>query len=630
MAFQIKGVQLDDPNSALQEFDIPANGRTEVEWWGTVEDAAEIEAIFTVEGGGYADITTQQNGTIPVLSYLAPQTFSTAGVMAEGGERLEVISLPQSFEPTAGGLKLELTSSLAAVALEGMQALEQSYQTESIEYTISRFLPNLEMLKALQEFGLDAPELKTQLDAELRDIITELEAKQNYNGGWGWNSTHNSSSSNPYVSAYALLGMVRAKQMGYSITNYKYDAAIQYLVTYLVETELETDQLWKYDRFAFIHFVLVEADTPLVDLMSWLLAESDKLSPWAQALLALAMDQVSPGNQQAATIFSNLQANAARSASGAHWDNTGWGWQNMASDQFNNSAIIYALARYEPASPLLPDAVRYLMAYRDAEGGWRSSYTTAWALIALSEVMRGTGELGGDFDFSAELNNQAFATGEAGGVGQFVPVVAEVGIDQMVPDGPNALEVLRDPGTGRLYYRASLQVAQAVEDVEPLNRGLTISRAYYATGEACTAENCPAITSAGVGDLVTTRVTLTLPNSMHYLEVKDYIPAGTEILNTNLKTSQQGVNYEFVEGPNYDPRDPFASGWGWWYFGRQVVHDEYVSWNAEFLPEGTYELVYTLVVLQPGEFQVIPAQANQVYFPEVQGTSAGEVFEVEP
>ncbi|MEN8243125.1 MAG: hypothetical protein ABFS17_14525, partial [Chloroflexota bacterium] len=545
----------------------------------------------------------------------------------EGGERLEVISLPSSFEPTSGGLKLEMTSSLAAVALEGMQALE-SYSTDSIEYTISRFLPNLEMLKAMQEFGLDAPELQAQLDAELRDIIRELEGKQNYNGGWGWNAYQNTSSSNPYVSAYALLGMVRAREMGYPIKEYKYDAAIQYLITYLVETEIQDDELWKYDRFAFIHFVLVEADAPMVDLITWLMAESDRLSPWAQALLAVAMDDVNPGNSQAATIFSNLQANAVRSASGAHWDNTGWGWQNMASDQFTNSVVIYALARYEPASPLIPDAVRYLMAYRDAEGGWRNSYTTAWALIALSEVMRGTGELGGEFAFSAELNNQVFADGEAGGVGQFVPVVAEVGIDQMVTVGPNALNIQRDPGTGRLYYRASLQVGQAVEDVEPLNRGLTISRAYYATGEACSAESCPAITSAQVGDLVTARVTLTLPNSMHYLEVKDYIPAGTEILNTNLKTSQQGVNYEDIEGPNYDPRDPFAGGWGWWYFGRQVVHDEYVSWNAEFLPAGTYELVYTLVVLQPGDFQVIPAQANQVYFPEVQGTSAGAVFEV--
>ena len=133
---------------------------------------------------------------------------------------------------------------------------------------------------------------------------------------------------------------------------------------------------------------------------------------------------------------------------------------------------VIALAQHDPASPLLPDAVRYLMAYRDAEGGWGSSYTTAWAMMSMTEVMRGTGELGGEFTFSAELNQQAFATGEAGGAQQFVPVFAEVGIESLLDESPNALNIFRDPGTGRLYYRASLQIAQPVESVEPLNRGL--------------------------------------------------------------------------------------------------------------------------------------------------------------
>jgi uncharacterized protein YfaS (alpha-2-macroglobulin family) len=133
-----------------------------------------------------------------------------------------------------------------------------------------------------------------------------------------------------------------------------------------------------------------------------------------------------------------------------------------------------------------------------------------------------------------------------------------------------------------------------------------------------------------VGDLVTVRLTLTLPNSAHYLEIEDYIPAGTEILNTSLKTSQLGIDYEYYEEPLYNPRDPFASGWGWWYFGNPTVYDEHITWNAEYLPVGTYELTYTLVILQPGDFQVIPAQAHQLYFPEVQGTSAGEAFEVMP
>jgi hypothetical protein len=295
---------------------------------------------------------------------------------------------------------------------------------------------------------------------------------------------------------------------------------------------------------------------------------------------------------------------------------------------FNNAVVILALARSDPASPLLTDAVRYLMSYRDAEGGWSSSYTTAWALIALTEVMRGTGELGGNFAFEAELNNHAFASGQAGGTQQFVPVFAEASIAELLADSPNALIISRDPGTGRLYYRADLQVSQPVEDVESLDRGITVTREYFPMGEDCTPESCEAITGAEVGEMVTVRVTLTLPNSLNYVRVEDYIPAGTEVLNTNLLTSQFGGGGAYYQGPLYDPRDPYGAGWGWWYFGRQVVFDEHVSWNAEFLPAGTYQLTYQLVVLQPGEFQVIPAQAYQVYFPDVQGTSAGAVFEV--
>lgn len=630
MAFQIKGLQLDDPNSALQELEIPAQGRNLVEWWGVVEGVEEIEAIFSVEGGGYSDITIPENGAIPVFNYLAPQTFSTAGVMTEGGERLEVISLPQTFTPDAGGLKLEMTSSLAAVALEGLEAVKESYQSESVEYLVSRFLPNLEMMKAVREFGLDVPELQAQLDQELNDILKELESAQNYDGGWGWNYFTGSSGSNPYVSAYALLGLVRAQEMGYPVTDYRFDRAVQYLSAYLIETEIDANEYWKYDRFAFTHFVLLEADAPIVDLMYWLMAETEKLSPWAQALLALAVDEFDPGSPEAATVFSNLQANAVRSASGAHWDDPGQSWQNMSSDIFTNAVVIYALAQHDPASPLLPEAVRYLMAYRDAEGGWGSSYTTAWALMAMTEVMRGTGELGGEFAFSADLNEKAFATGEAGGAQQFVPAFAEVGIESLLKESPNALKIMRDPGTGRLYYRANLQVAQPVESVEPLNRGLTVARAYYPSGSSCQPESCEAIQSARVGDLVTVRITLTLQSSLHYLEVRDYIPAGTEILNTSLKTSQLGGDFEYYDEPLYDPRNPFGNGWGWWYFGDPAVYDEQITWNAEFLPAGTYELTYTLVVLQPGEFQVIPAQAQQLYFPEVQGTSAGEVFEVLP
>jgi uncharacterized protein YfaS (alpha-2-macroglobulin family) len=109
---------------------------------------------------------------------------------------------------------------------------------------------------------------------------------------------------------------------------------------------------------------------------------------------------------------------------------------------------------------------------------------------------------------------------------------------------------------------------------------------------------------------------------MYYLVIEDYLPAGAEVLDTSLKTSQQGAE------PQYDPAQPFDEGWGWWYFDEPQIYDDHVAWAANSLPPGTYELTYQLVILQPGEYRVLPARAWQFYFPEVQGTSAGEIFEI--
>ena len=131
------------------------------------------------------------------------------------------------------------------------------------------------------------------------------------------------------------------------------------------------------------------------------------------------------------------------------------------------------------------------------------------------------------------------------------------------------------------------------------------------------------IDAAQTGEMFKVRVTITLPNDAYYLLVEDFIPAGTEILDTSLKTSQLGS-----VASNYDDRHPFDDGWGWWFFRPPQVYDNRISWAADYLPAGTYELTYSLTALQPGEYQVLPARAWQFYFPEVQGTSAGEVFSV--
>ncbi len=267
---------------------------------------------------------------------------------------------------------------------------------------------------------------------------------------------------------------------------------------------------------------------------------------------------------------------------------------------------------------------------RGADGAWRSTYEDAWALLALNQVIRGTGDLNGSFAYDASLNGAPLATGEA--QGQTGAVKASVPVSQLYPRDPNALLITREDGPGRLFYTAALNVVRPVEDAAPLDNGISVQRRYYHQDASCTQDDCQAIQGAQSGDLVEVRLTLSLDEAAYNLMLEDFIPAGAEILNESLKTTQQAVpeGDQPAPQPLFDPSAPLADGWGWWLFSSPQVHDDRITWAVDYLPAGTYELTYTVSLNQAGEYQVLPAHAWQSYFPEVQGTSAGEIFTIQP
>jgi uncharacterized protein YfaS (alpha-2-macroglobulin family) len=552
-----------------------------------------------------------------VLRYTAPQTFGTSGILDDGGELLEVVSLPRSFDPGGGELNLEMAPSLGAAMLSALEVVN-FYPLSNTEQVVSRFLPNLETFRVIQDFGLDEPGLQSRLDQVLEDSLEQLQVQQNPDGGWGW---WKGNSSDPYITAYVLFGLIRAQEAGVDIESGAMTNAIDYLTASLPLPEMLAET-WQYDRLAFVHYVLSQAGGGDAAGVSALYEERSHLNPWAQALLALSIETISPGDERAQSLLSDLAGDAVRSATGAHWENQEPSWQNMSTTIQSTAVVLYALANQDPASPLVADAMRYLMAHRDASGAWTSSYETAWTLMALAAVMQGTGELSGEFDFSAALNDSPLVAGEASGISQLTPVEAKMPIQNMYPDAPNSLIMERSDGVGRLYYNTHLNVFQPVDEIAPLDKGINITRAYYPADSECIEGECPTIEEAQAGELVNVRLTLTIPETTYYLLVEDSFPAGAEVLDASLKTSQTGTDLQF------NPHSPFEGGWGWWNFNDPRVFDDHITWSVDWLPAGTYEFTYQFVPVLPGEFRVIPARAYQNYFPEVQGSSAGEIFEI--
>jgi hypothetical protein len=293
--------------------------------------------------------------------------------------------------------------------------------------------------------------------------------------------------------------------------------------------------------------------------------------------------------------------------------------------------VIYALAKLDPASPLMQQAVRYLVDGRDPAGGWGSSYETAWALLALTETMKGTGEYSASYDFSSSLNDVSIISGTASGAEALTSISALVPLQDLIPSGTNTLRINRGAGGGRLYYRAYLDVHKPITSAEPLQRGITIQRSYEQLGADCAADVCSTLDHVSLSDGQTpfqVRLTVIVPEEMHYLVVEDAIPAGTQIVDLQLETTTLG---EPSPGDQtYDPYDPMNRGWGWWYFTRPQIYTDHVRWTAAAIPAGTYQITYKLIPYLAGEYNVLPAHAYQYYFPEVEGSSAGEQFTITP
>ena len=313
--------------------------------------------------------------------------------------------------------------------------------------------------------------------------------------------------------------------------------------------------------------------------------------------------------------MADVRSGAAVSASGTFWsvqDRYNWTTNTRAT-----SVILQAMVAIDPDSELIPNVVRYLVSARTADH-WETTQETAWAVMGLTDWMVASQELTPDYDFSVTFNGDTLLEDTATPDDVTETRRMQVTVAEMLQDTLNELTIERTDGPGMLYYTSFLEAYLPVPEVEAVSNGISVSRRYLdADGEP--------VTSANVGDIVEVRLTVVVPNSLHYVTIEDPIPAGTEAINPDLDTSAQ-----IGTRPGLDRLDVDRYGWGWWWFSNIEFRDEQVVLSSTFLPAGTYEYVYSLRASVPGTYNVIPATAQETYFPDVYGRSAGETFTVTP
>lgn len=575
--------------------------------------------------------------TLPVYRYSSPETVATAGTVDLGEERTEVIVLPEAVDPTQGDLRVRLEPSLAAGMLEGLAWLEH-FPYECNEQIVSKFLPNVVTYRALQDLGVDRPDLESNLREQIATALQKLIQRQNPDGGWGWWGGEESRS---FVSGYVLFGLVEANKAGF-ISN---DDVIARGADYLSRQLRAVDGLqdWELNQQAFLLYALAEAGRGDVGRSVSLYDVRERLGHYGRAYLALDFDVLaqqgeSTAQERIAVLLDDLSAAAIVSATGAHWEEAGRDWWTMNTDTRSTSLALAALARLSPApsqgegrpGSLAPNVVRWLMAIRE-NGRWQTTQENAWTIIALTDWMVATGELDADYSYSVSLNGQGLAEGSANRQNVDEPVELRVEVRNLLLDAANGLTISRfaegsQSGDGQLYYTAHLnyRVSVPVADLEALDRGVALARQYRIldplSGEP--KEDVP-VTEAQVGDTIQVKLTIVAPSNLYYLVVESPLPAGAEAIDPSLATTSQ-----VYQGPGLEQIEQPEQGWPWWWWtpSTSELRDEKVVLFATELPAGAYEYTYQMRASLPGQFQTLPATAYEMYFPEVWGRSAGELF----
>jgi uncharacterized protein YfaS (alpha-2-macroglobulin family) len=196
-------------------------------------------------------------------------------------------------------------------------------------------------------------------------------------------------------------------------------------------------------------------------------------------------------------------------------------------------------------------------------------------------------------------------------------------ITDLVRDEANALRFSRDSAQGRMYYTTYLRYTLDAAQVEARDRGVVLERRFALEGDSPDSD----IDTAAVGDVISVTVTIVAPTDLYHLMVEVPIPAGTEPIDPKLATTS-----DVYQDPRLTTGEettiPGPTWWWYWIPTYTDIRDDKVAVFATFLSAGTYEYTFNVRASVPGEYRVLPAYAEQMYFTDVWGRSAGDTFRI--
>jgi hypothetical protein len=594
---KLDGLALEGP--ATRTVELAKTGRARVSFTARAERPGTARVQVTAAHGAETDGFEL---TFPV-EY---PTSLEADVVSQGETRATVtlpVALPAGVLP--GSATLELS-----VDPDGMAGIEESlrelvrYPYGCLEQTTSRLIPLVAVKELAQGLGLAELE-GPNLEKYVRVAIEKIGRYQTSEGGFGlWPG----SEPDAYLTAYALWGLVLARDAGYQVDARRIDEGAQFLrgaITREGSLRPYHSEMGELGSRAFALYVLQLLDKPEPGSVESLLGKKDGLPRYGLAFLAQALSggpSASPAQIAAlvdellgATRDEGRLASIAEKPQDLRW--------YMSSDTRTTAIGTMALIELRPDSPVIPKLVRGLLARRK-RGSWESTQENLYALVALARYIKTRPPEPAAVTIKLGDRTMLAATLQGKGADRIRHVSVPV-----EPGSARSLTLEATKGTVHYFVRARYRRDRAHQP--EVKQGFTLETAFLnpANGEA--------LTRAKAGDMVRIRVNLGALEQRRHVALSNFLPAGFEPVNTRFKTTE-------IARPQGERDDVERQ---WWIRHREL-HDDRVDVFAEWLWEGSRTFEYLARATTPGTFVVPASTVEEMYEPEVRARTAIQTFTI--
>lgn len=605
----LEGTGFEGQGPMSQSLTLAADSQGKVEFPVLMTYTDKATFTFKAETDGGVDEIEE---SIPVYVFGTPQSVATSGNTED--LVVEQVLVPSIEDAKEGDLSLTLSPTLASYLPDGLEFIV-NYPYGCAEQTMSSFLPSV-VMKGLQ--GFEAFQI---VDDEKLETIVSTGLQRLYNfqrsdGGFGY--WFGSSRSYPYLSAYILFGMHQAQNFGYAVDFDVTARTRDYLDAVLRSQNLD-DHISLATR-AYILFVLSETGSVDASLVNNLYDKREDLPVFAQSMLSMTLQSVNTraSRDKAQEVLEDVLESTKVDARGTHFEESssrGYYGSLMHTNTRTTAFVLQNMIRLQPDHPLIPRVVRYLLAVRE-NGHWDTTQSTTVSLLAFIEFLTETGELDGDFAAEVSIDGEEVLQKNFNADNILSQEVITKLISDLNQGELNEVRIGKE-GAGRLYYDMVMSYFYLADNIPPAEEGIGIFREFEAVSVTSESE-------VTVGDTYKVTLSMSVPQDRHFVAVESPLPAGLEIIDLRLKTTQQSLYDEELNQSD----DPYGWWNNLWYFNHTEFRDDRVFLFADYLPTGVYEYEYLVRATTPGKFRHRPARIYEMYFPETFGQTSGEWFEV--